>query len=75
MISEESGTEGSTNAGAPLTGNKLRAKNSRTVPREMSNSEEHWDRSTELTKLRCRMNLAMLRPWRSVIKDQGRHLE
>lgn len=41
---------GSTNTKAPLTGNNLRAENSRIVPREMSNSEEYWDRSAELMK-------------------------
>lgn len=77
MISEErwSVTEGSTDAESPLTGNKLRAENSRIVPREMSNSEEDRDRSAELTKLRCRTSLALTSPWRIVIKDQGRHLE
>lgn len=43
-------TEGSTNAKALLTGNKLRAENSGILSREMSNSEEYWDRSTELMK-------------------------
>lgn len=62
-------------AEAPLTGSKLRAEKSRMGPREMSNSEEDWDRSAGLTKVRCRMNLALTSPWRVVIKDQGRHLE
>lgn len=64
VISEErwSVTEGSTTAESPLTGNELRAENSRIVPREMSNSEEDRDRSAELTKLRCRISLAVTSP-------------
>lgn len=77
VISEErwSVTEGSTTAEAPLTDSKLRAENSRIVPREMSNSEEDRDRSAGLTKVRRRMSLALTSPRRIVIKDQGRHLE
>ena len=64
MISEERwrATEGSTAAESPLTGNELRAENSRIMPREMSNGEEDWDRSAELTKLRCRISLAVTSP-------------
>lgn len=77
MISEErlGLTEGSTNEEASLTGNKLKAENSRITPGEMSNSEEDGNRSAELTKRRCRMSLAMTSPRRIVIKDQDSHLE
>lgn len=53
VISEErwSETEGSINREPPLTGNKLRAENRQIVPREMSNSDEDWDRSAKLMKL------------------------